>query len=533
MRTETQTDFSGGMVETAADGAAPANSYRYAENFDLADGRLVNRPLVGTVKYHTYGMEAVHNDGVFRFSDSAFGDCLFYVAHRPLADDSYDFCGYLLNAEGVYLSSVRIAFPELFGHADGRIYGSETEPLRTPFVFLQVGSAAYAWVTRGAAVYAFRWDGTAEGTPLAGMWQPLSTVFGAGEYVPPCRAALFAYGRVFLAVETGATGVFSSVSASAPVDDPGVPRLVFDGGKTDCGLGAVGDILGMASLGAGRIAVFKRDSVWVGTGCDGDPSGMVFECADADHGCVGHASFVTFDQGCWFVSDDGVRAVDLSGRAQRVPKTHPISGFWRGVAFAAAPDPLASAVVFGDRLLFSVYAEGAAILVYSLSAGCWVGVWSGAGMNCTGLVVGDLSTGRQLKMLGNDCTLQALSLSEPQEFSAASPGRFVSRAFGGGFPERKKLFLRSYTGLVSDATRNEGTEAEPDWQDVPAVADFRSVDADLAVTVTHLSGASMFGAVSKLCVLGRICRALSLDILFTAGTVRLRSLSVQSQPRGR
>jgi hypothetical protein len=91
---ETQSDFSGGMVDTAADGVAPANSYRYAENFDLADGRLVNRPLVETVKYHTYGMSAVHNDGVFRFSDSVFGDCLFYVAHRPLADDSYDFCGY-------------------------------------------------------------------------------------------------------------------------------------------------------------------------------------------------------------------------------------------------------------------------------------------------------------------------------------------------------------------------------------------------------------------------------------------------------
>jgi hypothetical protein len=369
MRQETQTDFSGGMVDTAADGAAPANSYRYAENFDLADGRLACRPLVGTVKYHTYGLEAVHNDGVFRFSDSTFGDCLFYVAHRPLADDSYDFCGYLLNAEGVYLSSVRIAFPALFGHADGRIYGSETEPLRTPFVFLQVGSAAYAWVMRGAAVYAFRWDGTAEGTPLAGTWQPLSTVYGAGE--------------------------------------------------------------------------------------------------------------------------------------------------------------------FGDRLLFSVYAEGAAMLVYSLSAGCWVGVWSGAGMNCIGLVVGDLSTGRELKMLGSDCTLQALSLSESQEFSATSPGRFVSRAFDGGVPERQKLFLRSYTGLVSDATRNDGTEDEPDWQDVPAVADFRSVDTDLAATVTHLTGASMFGAVSKLCVIGRVCRALSLDILFTSGTVRLCSLAVQSQPRGR
>ena len=83
--------------------------------------------------------------------------------------------------------------------------------------------------------------------------------------------------------------------------------------------------------------------------------------------------------------------------------------------FDAKPSPVASAVVFGDRLLFSIgldYSGMNAILVYSLSGECWVGVWSGAGMACAGLMVGDLSTGWQLKMLGGDCTLQALSLPD-------------------------------------------------------------------------------------------------------------------------
>ena len=59
------------------------------------------------------------------------------------------------------------------------------------------------------------------------------------------------------------------------------------------------------------------------------------------------------------------------------------------------------------------------------------------------------------------------------------------------------------------------------------------MDLELDSSVTHLTGASMFGAVSKLCVLGRVCRELALDILFKYGIVRLRSLYVQSLPRER
>ena len=49
---------------------------------------------------------------------------------------------------------------------------------------------------------------------MLGQFTQLSTVYGAGDYVSPARAALFAYGRVFLAVETGATGVFSSIAVT-------------------------------------------------------------------------------------------------------------------------------------------------------------------------------------------------------------------------------------------------------------------------------------------------------------------------------
>jgi hypothetical protein len=525
MRPETQSDFSGGMVDTAANGVTPANSYLFASNLDLCGGRLVGRPRLETVKYHTFGMEAVHSDGVFRFSDSSFGDCLFYVAHRPLAD-SFEFDGYLLNAEGVYLAPVRIAFPPLFGHSDGRFYGSETAPLQTPFVFLQVGSAAYAWVTRGGAGYAFRWDGTAAGTPLLGQFTQLSTVYGTGDYVPPARAALFAYGRVFLAVETGATGVFSSAAASAPVDNTGVPRLVFDAAKTDCGLGAADDILGMAALGNGRIAVFKRNSVWLLTGCAGEPSRMVCECADADHGCIGHAAFVTADQGCWFVSDDGIRMIDLSGRALRVPKTVPISDFWKRVVFDAAPSPVASAVVFGDRLLFSIgldYPGMNAILVYSLSCGCWVGVWSGAGMACAGLVVGDLSTGRQLKLLGDDCTLQALSLTQPMLFGAYWPGRFISRPFLCGQVAREKMFTRASMTL-----RSCGMDGETP---VNLVATIASYDPILAASVTHATGVTYTGVCLPRAFIGRRLRSCSLDFTFTAGFVELFTVGACSSAK--
>ncbi len=526
MITETQSDFSGGMVDTAANGVTPATSYLFAANLDLCGGRLVGRPRLETVKFHTFGMEAVHNDGVFRFSDSAFGDCVFYVAHRPFDNDSFEFDGYLLNAEGVYLDSIRIVFPGLFGFSDGRFHGFGTAPLQTPVVFLQVGSAAYAWITRGDAGYAFRWDGTAAGTPLLGHFTQLSTVYGTGDYVPPCRAALFAYGRVFLAVETGATGVFSSIAVSAPVDNTGVPRLVFGADKTDCGLGAADDILGMSALGNGRIAVFKRNSVWLLTGCAGNPSGMVCECADADHGCIGHAAFVTFDQGCWFVSDDGIRMIDLSGRALRVPKTVPISDFWKRVVFDAAPSPVASAVVFGDRLLFSIgldYSGMNAILVYSLSGGCWVGVWSGADIACTGLVVGDLSTGRQLKMLGGDCTLQALSLTLPILFSASWPGQFISRPFVCGDPAKEKMFTRASMTLLSCGKDGETP--------VNLVATIASYDPILKTSVPHTTGVTYTGVCTPRAFIGRRLRSCALDLTFTAGSVELFTVGACSSAK--
>lgn len=519
MHEDVQNDFSGGMVDTAADGVTPLNSYLFASNLDLCGGRLVSRPRLETVKYHTMGMQIVHNDGVFRFCDSGFGDCLFYVAHRP---DSFEFAGYLVNASGVYLSSVRIAFPAMFGYSDGRFYGSEEMPLQAPFVFLQVGSAGYAWVTRGGVGYAFRWDGTATGTPLVGQFTQLSTVFGVGDYVPPCRAALFAYGRVFLAVESGSTGVFSSLAVSAPVDNTGVPHLVFDAEKIDCGLGAADDILGMSALGNGRVVVFKRNSVWLMAGCAGEPSGMVFECLDADHGCVGHSAFVTFDQGCWFVSDDGIRVVDLSGRALRVPKTQPISQFWKRVKFAAEPEPLVSAVVFGDRLLFSIVLDIAtpAILVYSLSSACWVGVWEGTGMNCCGLVVGDVSTGRQLKMMGGDCTLQALSLTLPMLFGMYWTGRFISRPFLCGLASRDKMFTRSAMTLFSCGV--DGVTP------VNLVATTATYDPILKNTVTHSSGVTYSGFCQPRGFIGRYLRSCSLDLTFTAGSVELFTVGAWS-----
>lgn len=527
MTSELQTSFSGGMADTAFDGALPENSYLFASNFDLRGGRLVGRPRVETVRARSLGMATIRNIGLFRFSDTAFGDCLFYVEHDYMADE-FAFVGYLLNASGVYLGSIQLAFPDLFGATDGRFHGSATEVLAPHYVGLQVGGVAFAWFTRGGVGYAFRWDGTTTGTPpaLSGAFTQLSTVYGVGDYVPPCRSALHAYGRVFLAVETGATGVFSSVSVSAPVDNAGVSKLVFGADKTDCGLGGTDDILGMSALGNGRIVAFKRNSVWLLSGCDRDPANIVVECIDADHGCVGHSAFVTFDKGCWFISDDGIRVVDLSGRALRVPKSQPISEFWARVMFPAAPSPLLSAVVFGDRLLFSVFVDSsvnAAILVYSLTGDCWVGIWQQAGMNCMGLAVGDLSTGRQLKMLGLECDLQALSLTLPMLFSATAAGRFTSRPFVCGKPSAEKMFTNGSVLLQSCGMY--GSTA------VDLVAAFATLDPILKTSVTHVSAATVTGLVSAGTFIGRVLRSCALDLTFTAGSAQVWSAGARSSAK--
>lgn len=519
MRDEFQTVFSGGMVDTPADGAAPADSYSFAANFDLVGGRLVSRPAVEVVRASTLGMEDVYGAAAFRFSDSAFGDVLFYVEHRP-DEDSYAFCGYLLNAAGVYLQDMTIRFPDLFGSTDGRFYGSATELLAAPVVFLQVGPAAFCWVRRGAAVYCFRWDGSATGTPLTGAFTAVSTVYGTAGYVPACQAAVFAYGRVFLAVET-AGGVYSSVSVSAPVDNSGVPQLVFRADKFDVGLGSAESILGFESLGSGMIVVFKRNSVWLLSGCDGDPAQIVCECLDAEHGSVGRFAAVTFDQGCWFIADDGIRVIELGGRARPQPVTSGIAKLWARVSFGAEPWTVPQAVVYGDRLLFEVVVDAqVAYLVYSLSAKCWVGVWNGSDCRGSGLFVGDLLSGRQLKFLGDGLSVKAFSLTAPLLFNAAYAGVFQSRDFYGGeavfkYFTRARACFRSFGATGGNAV-------------ALAVAG-ATVAGDTGASVAHVLPVTHAAGVAWLvCFVGRYLRRCALKLTFTAGSAEILSAGVST-----
>ncbi len=527
MTIDRQTSFAGGMVDTSADGKLPADSYLFAQNLDLVGGRLVSRPRLNNLRVGLMWMETICNTGVFRFSDSVFGDCLFYNEWDYMAD-TFMFSGYMIDATGVDLGRVQILFPMLFGARDGRFHGSESEPLSPFFVALQVGGTAYVWMTRGGVGYVFRWDGTVDASPIPkGTFELLPTEYGMPGYVPDCRAALYAYGRVWLAVQTAATGVYSSVAASAPVDNTGVPGLVFGAEKVDCGLGGRDDILGMAALGNGRIVAFKRNSVWLLSGCDGEPEKIGVECIDADHGCVGHNAFVVFDQGCWFISDDGVRAVDLSGRALRVPKTQPISDFWRQrVVWEAEPSPLVSAVVFGDRLLFSIrvdYTSSGAILVYSLSAGCWVGIWRQQGMDCLGFAVGDVPTGRELKMLGGDCSLQALSLTEPMLFTNSDAGEFVSRPFACGLEHAEKMF--------TDAGATLRSVGQYDGNEIPLQMSFASRDAVTKASVTHFENLTATGFPTVGSFIGRRLRACCLGMTFTSGSVELYALSARSSAK--
>lgn len=529
------------MCDTAAGGPVPADSYRYAENLDFDNAVLTFRPQVARelsqVFKQSLGLAPLVNRGVFRHASGSYGDCVVVAAGDTGADNVVFRC-FRFDYSALADDSFRLEFPALYGHADGCLWGDDGVAIGAPVVFLQVGAAAYAWVPRGAEVLAFRWDGTV--ALGIGALVQLPTVYGAGEggveWVPPCRAAAYAYGRVFCAVTSGGSQVYNSLAVSAPVTGNGNPRLMFDGVQLDIGLEFADDILGMCPVGGGRLLVFKRNSVWTVSGCDGAPGGMVCELLDAVRGCVGPSAFVPVGGAVWYASDDGIRKVEGSGAgnvsAAHVPLTAPVGAFWSArVTWPAGITPLASAVICGSRVLFSLPLDSTAlnaVLVYSLALGCWTGVWTG--LNAGGLVVSQLSGGPGLKMLGPDGSLQRL-LTARASLGNAVTARFVSRAFDGGVPDQTKLFLRSETALLSDATRNDGTVEVPDWVDVPAVADFRSLDHETGASVTHLAGASMSGAVTKLCVLGRVCRELSLDILFKSGIVRLRSLSVQSHPR--
>lgn len=519
---EVQDDFSDGMVDTPVDGKPISDkSFLYSEDMEFLGNFLINRKRASC--YHSYSFVL---RGSYRFSIAGLDAIV--IAFRTGTVDYVRLGVYSLSSTGESIASFRVlSFPSLFGYSDGALYGDTDNPVSAPIVFLQVGNAAYVWVKRGADVLAFRWDGN-----VSSALVQLPTGYGAGEgnieCMPSARAACFAYGRVFCATTNSSGTVFDSLSVSKVVSDFSNPKLQFLAYTVDLGSASSDDILGMCPVGNGRLVVFKRNSVWMVTGCDGEPSGIKSEVWDAVHGCVGPTAFVQVLGDVWFISDDGVRSVSGSGNypkfSSQLPETAPISRFWsQRVDWPLSVSYLASAAVYDGRLLFSVPLDGAvlnSLLVYDISRSCWVGVWTD--MPACGMHSVNVVSGAGLKLL--DSTGSLYRFLSGVEYDLGNV-RFVSRRLSGAVFSGVKSFVRAQVGLVCDGAYSDGTPRA-------TVADFRTLD-ETDLQATHIDDRSCYGCENVPLSIGRNSRSLSVDIFFKYGRVVVRSIAVQSIVRGR
>ena len=94
-----------------------------------------------------------------------------------------------------------------------------------------------------------------------------------------------------------------------------------------------------------------------------------------------------------------------------------------------------------------------------------------------------------------------------------------------GTPERVKFFIRAVAGMMSTGMNDD--------LPINGEIDISSLDVVTGETVIHQTDQVISGAAQHFCFLGRLSPGLALDIVFSAGTVQLRSLSVNAIRCGR
>lgn len=509
-----QGDFSGGMQDSDLGKGISEKSYLYARNFAFDGESLVNRPASSAYATGATGVL----DGYFRYVHSSAGDCMGLL-YRPTGVDGAVCRLEKFNAAGAYGGYVSLRFPSSFGPS-GSYLDLTGVTLGSAPVFLQVGQALYVWLERGSEQLAFRWDGVVAAN--IGFLLQLPTIAdaqAATDWVPVCRAACYAYGRVWMAVCTDGSSSFNTVAISQPVGDVENPRVVLEDNKLVVGNVASEDIIGFCPFGGNRIAIFMRNAVYVLRNCDGQANGISCAVADGVNGCVGAHAFRVIGEDVWYVSNSGVRLLRNTGVVEPLPITAGIGRWWAAhVLFGTSRSSLSTIEISGYHVLISVPVDGDALthlLVFDLRYGVWVGVWNG--LPAGGIFVSYLRGGGAVKLLGADCVVHGLD-SAQVALSSGVTAELLSRAFRGPSSFRPDLFTRAMLEVNSTAT--SGGSA------VNAVCAMSSQDVDTGASVTHHAAVTMSGHDVHLCVICRACQRIAVDFVFSVGKVALRKLQI-------
>lgn len=382
--TESQMDFSGGMVDQVPPDRIPANAYSFAENVehrdilrarrgdaDLMDasvfatgGALAGRVLGGVGKY----VDATGTESfvMLTYTLNEYGDVEDPVTYRwqPPDRDTLDVLllpgavggvplpeGYSLEGLSVLSLSLRVRYCQYYGH-----------------LFMLHG-----WDSTDHDVWV--WDGNAAGWAIS-------------NWPGKCGYAIGAYGRVW-AVLKDDDGFIDTVVAS---------DITFEGALTwptaavysfRVGPGTKDNIVALVEIGGGRIVVLKEHSAYVIHNCLTNPEDIAYEIEmiDERHGCVGYSAAVRVGNDVWYLSQDGIRSILLSMennvRATDVPVSQAIQNFvkekitWTGSLLA---DSVLG--IFDNYVICTIPYGGNlgggpnAAIAFDLLTKAWVGVWT-------------------------------------------------------------------------------------------------------------------------------------------------------------
>jgi len=351
MPSEGQNDFTGGMVDRLAPDAIPVNTYAYGENVEIRDGfpRTRRGSYLLYPQTNTWPRAACIFD---QKTDTISNEILFMVDSEPYPQIKRAFLPG--NFEYVPLPTALcnddITFIQAFGHL---------------------------YVTRGEGKLPLYWSGASTDNF---SYVPTPIV---GERFPSCSFALFAYNRIWAA--TGTT-VMASDLLEDSFDSVGQSWDISSGDEN-------GPITAIIPYSDSGLLVFKRSSTWLLNGCNGDLSGLTLTPIDLTHGCVGRRALTQVGSDVWYLSDDGIRSIELTTQAKaqavNVAVSNNIRAFTSRINYREATK--VCAITYDNYVLFSVPVNGNTndsllalnglvnntILAYDTSLQTWVGPWTG------------------------------------------------------------------------------------------------------------------------------------------------------------
>lgn len=517
--TESQTDFSGGMVDLVPPDRIPQNAYAFGENIEHRDVLRVRR---GDLT-------------VFDPAETELEGCTLVAAGRFVTGSGEE--RHMIaatDAEGAFVTGWWEPSTGAFTVLDAPT-GVEPGTVSTARFVQYYGRVfiLFGWGDTDNNVW--EWDGASAAWAVT-----------AG-FTVKCGYAIAAYGRVWAVMES-ADGFKDEVYASDIVFD--APLTFPESAVYSFRVGAQtkDSIVAMVELGGGRIVVVKEKSVHVIHNCMVSPEtiGYEIETVDARNGGVGRDAAIRVGADVWYLSKDGIRSVALTSennvRAVDVPVSRPVQKFfnehvvWTGALLAGA-----AMAVYDNYVLTGVPYGGDlggginAVVVWDLLTASFAGVWTD--IPSVAMLNSDAYTSPRVVCWRADCSALAVAASGDAHWR---PAVLKTRGYSLGDVAQRKRFLSGLAEVAAssavfslDVCGVDTTDAEACLSDEAVESPGWSViipPEGLYVPDEGLTFASE-EIVGKLFFMGAVARAATLTFTVN-GPMSIRSVSV-SASRGK